>query len=230
MALAVPVITRTALESLAAVVAGSVSAGKLHGSYQGFAVEAWPAKGRPHVEATDPSDYDTGPEARTFVVKLGGVPGARYWNCRSFPAGVAANAAGLLAYWGLSRLVYPRMAKEFRFGSGAAGKWLGKKLGVPTAEDPALSQRLRAAGLLEALSLLRWGPNPYLPKTRFSPGLNAVLDDPRQPPGGELVVEVQMVRARVPGVSQFQDLLAQVTRIAQLNAEVNTVRRTDGGN
>jgi hypothetical protein len=123
--------------------------------------------------------------------------------------------------------VYPRMPKEFRFQSGAAGKWLGKELGTSTAEDPALSQRLRAAGLFEALSLLRWGPNPYLPKIRFSPGLNVVFEDPRQPPGGELAVEVQMVRARVSGVSQFQDLLAQVIRIAELNAEVNTVRRTE---
>lgn len=265
-------IARFALQPLAGVIAGDVVKGQLRGSYQGHPVEAWAARVRPQVQPTDPSDYDVGPETRTFSVRLGGLRGFHHWDCRSFPAGLAAGTASeVLANWGLGKLVYPRVAKEFRFVSGPFGKRLGNKLGVSFGEDPALSARLRDAGLFGELTQLRWGPNPYLPKASFSPGLEAVSGAPagswaaqlsmpgllesarrsgklspdkldaletglaarmqaisEQPPGGRLVVEVEMRGARVPDVTRFADLLAAMLRIAQLNAEVNVAGATGG--
>ena len=49
-----------------------------------------------------------------------------------------------------------------------------------------------------------------------------------QPPGGRLVVEVEMRGARVPDVTRFADLLAAMLRIAQLNAEFNVAGATGG--
>jgi hypothetical protein len=99
--------------------------------------------------------------------------------------------------------------------------------------------RLRAAGLFDQLAALRWGPSPYWPKASFSPRAQAIgdgflgayqarlkealgehaLDEHRQEYPGELSVQVELGKAKMPSEEQFRELLDRAVRIARLSAE-----------
>jgi hypothetical protein len=75
---------------------------------------------------------------------------------------------------------------EFRFegvdhlheATERMGEKLVKRLGMPitASADPALQQRLVAAGLFDELDALRWGGHPYLPKVQFIPSARHLAD------------------------------------------------------
>jgi hypothetical protein len=236
------------LAPLAPVVEGTVSDGRLRGSYQGYAVEAWPMRQRPSPDVANVETGGTrssGPLVNVFDIKLAGVAGTHDWDCGSSPRGPYSLVPEVF-----TSLVYRLIRTEFKFERPQGG-WLRNKLGVPAA-DPELQQRLRAAGLFEELSLLRWGTHPYLPRVSFNPHAQAIgpgpladyesglkemlraqghpeyeaaLDDElragRQQHRGELEVQVEAGKGRAPTQERFRELLGVAVRIAQINAEVD---------
>ncbi len=240
--------SEAALARLAPLIEGTVSDDRLAGRYREYAVEAEPAREKPAPEmpAAQGGTRQPGPSVNVFKLKLIGVPGRYFWDCRNGPTLLASLALLLPA-----RLVYPLIPTRYGFDR-SPGEWFAKKVGVPSA-DAVLQQRLQAAGLFTELSSLRWGPNPYLPKASFNPRGQAIgedrlaayesalkdalgarseseyesaLDDhlrglAHQHPG-KLSLQVEIVNGSVPDQQRFLELLDRAVRIAQINAEANT--------
>jgi hypothetical protein len=237
-----------ALGPLVPVVEGTVSDGRLRGSYQGYAVEACLMRQRPSPDvpnAETGGSMSSGPLVNIFGVKLAGVSGHHSWDCHSSPRGPYSLVPEVF-----TSVVHRLIRTEFKFERPSA-RWLRNKLGVPAA-DPALEETLRAAGLFEELSLLRWGSHPYLPKVNFDPHAQAIGEGPladyetglkemlraqsrpehesaldqelgvaRQQHPGELSVQVEAGKAKAPTQERFRKLLDVAVRVAQINAEVN---------
>jgi len=203
------------LESLAQLVDGDVADGRLHGSCEGYGVEAWSTNERPapDVPAAQGGSRSAGPRVNVFHLMLAGVPGRQFWDCRSTPS-LLGNAALVLPWWLAYRLITPQFAFE-----RPKGGWLAAKLGVPAA-DETIENRLREAGLFDELSSLRWGSNPFLPKATFNPHAQAIDATPRGQPG-ELAVQAELGKHKAPSEEQFRELLDRAARIARLNAEAN---------
>jgi hypothetical protein len=235
--------TEALLASLAPVIGGRVSDGYLRGSYRGFAVEAQGLTERPshpRFQANNPEGATPeGPRVNIFRIKLAGASGGQFWDCRSSPTMLSKAVPEVF-----TSLTYRLMRTEFAFERPTGGR-LSRQFGVPPA-DETVQERLRAGGLLDELESLRWGRHPYLPQVRFNPGLQATgaddlvsgmkerlrtvgrqelesaLDgDLASGQPGELLVQVEMERAKVPTEDQFRELLERVIRIEQINAEAN---------
>jgi hypothetical protein len=127
------------------------------------------------------------------------------------------------------------------------GRGLIKRLGVPAPDataDQAVQQRLIDAGLFDVLSALCWGGHPYLPKAAFTPparellgewnysgalekaqplqaALNRGLAELDEKAPGDLTLEVELGKARVPSPDRLRELLSAALRIAQINAQAN---------
>jgi hypothetical protein len=186
-----------------------------------------------------------GPKVNVFHLKLIGVAGRQFWDCRSNTTLLTSLA--IVLPW---RLAYRLVRAEFRFEQPPTAG-LMKKFGLPT-NDPALVERLRDGGLLAELASLRSGSNPYLPKVSFNPraqvigeGIVAAYEsrlreaarahaDPalesalaggfraaeREHPG-ELAFQVEAGRTKVPSEERFRELLDGALRVARINAEAN---------
>jgi hypothetical protein len=232
------------LAPLAPVIEGTVSDVRVRGKYEGFVVEAWPVRENPIPEMPAwqaGSSTPPGPVVNILVVKLGGVSGGHFWDCRSCPT----LSTGFVPLF--SRVFFRLVRTKFEF-EHPKGEWLSKKLSVPPA-DEEVKERLRAAGLFEELTWLRWGRHPYLPKVTFNPraqaaglaslasrmkeGLRAegrpelesAIDEGMRTSidehPAELSLQVEMGKAKAPTGDGFRELLDRAVRIAQINAEAN---------
>src|SRR5581483_5226356 len=85
------------LDALAALVDGTVSDGRLRGSYEGYGVAAWSTNERPapDVPAAQGGTRSAGPKVNVFHLRLIGVPRRHFWDCRSTPS-LLGNAALVL--------------------------------------------------------------------------------------------------------------------------------------
>lgn len=253
------------LAPLSPVIGGQVSDGTLSGFYREYAVKVQPHSGYP-IKYLSSAPYGSVPpqDVNMLRVTLAGVAGNQSWHCQSSASGALHDIASrFTAGQALERFT----PGEFKF-EGAdplsdcsermAGK-LVRRLGmaVTANADPALQQRLIAAGLFGELDELRWGGHPYLPKAQFIPdgrelakqaGLDAMLaraqpavEERLRAAGaadyrslveakmretwlpGQLTLEVEAGKARVPPAERFRGLLEHAARIAQINAAVNRV-------
>lgn len=166
------------LTPLASSVPGTLSNGRLCGSFQGYGVEAWPDKDQPIPDPggtglSGGSARTMGPDMDVFSLKLSGVSGQKFWECGSTRT-LASQAVPL----NIGKFLYRFVRTEFGFSVDtrrelASGAWMGmfKRMGipVPAKADEALQQRLIAAGLFDELARLRWGSHPYLPKASSIP-------------------------------------------------------------
>ena len=172
------------LAPLAPVVDGAVSDGRLTGTYRSIAVEAWPHSGYPIEYIASAVQGSTGPEPVDMLrVLLSGMTGNQFWCCQSvasswghdlasrFTSGPALNRfkPGEFKFEGVDAL---KESKE------RMGEKLVERLGMPVKAqaDPALQQRLIAAGLFGELDALRLGGHPYLPRAEFFPGGRALVE------------------------------------------------------
>ena len=166
------------LARLSPVIAGQASDGILSGSYRGYAVEVQPHSGYP-IRYLDSSPDGGVPPADVDMLRvtLAGVAGSQSWHCQSSASGALHDIA--------SRFTAGQALKRFKPGEfkfegvdrlddwgGRMGEKLVRRLGMAVAAnaDPALRDRLIAAGLFGELDELRWGGHPYLPKAQFIPG------------------------------------------------------------
>lgn len=166
------------LAPLSQVIAGQVSDGVLTGSYRGYAVEVQPHSGYPIKYLSSAAYGDVPPQDVNMLrVTLTGVAGSQSWHCQSTAGGALHDIASrFTAGQALERF----KPGEFKFeGADRLNDWgermaegLVRRLGmtVTANADPALQQRLIAAGLFGELDELRWGGHPYLPKAQFIPG------------------------------------------------------------
>ena len=170
------------LAPLGAVIGGKASDGCLGGSFGGYAVKARPHAGYPIAYLAGNSSPP--PESvNMFQVTLEGVQGRRAWHCQSSAGGALHDVTSRFTS---GRLLERFTRGEFRFegvdhlheATERMGEKLVKRLGMPiTANaDPALQQRLVAAGLFDELDALRWGGHPYLPKALFIPSARHLAD------------------------------------------------------
>jgi hypothetical protein len=167
---------------LGAVVGGEASDGCLRGAFGGYAVTARPHAGYPIAYLAGNSSLP--PESvDMFQVTLAGVQGSRTWHCQSSAGGTLHDVTSRFTS---GRLLERFPRGEFKFegvdhlheGTERMGEKLVTRLGMPlTANaDPALQQRLVAAGLFAELDALRWGGHPYLPKAQFIPSARHLAD------------------------------------------------------
>jgi hypothetical protein len=203
------------LARLSPTVSGTVSSkdGRLRGTYRGYAVEAWAAQVEP-----GPSSEHTPTFVDVFFLQLGGVAGREAWQCASWPR------------------LKPFAPPEFKFDFGGPPllPGFGKIVDI-SDHDPALEERLRAAGLTEAIESLGRESNPFLPEARYMPvwrwqnpaqlrdvaaQLPALAASPHETKGA-LMCEVEMRGGPVPSPERFRELLDHAVRIAQINAEAN---------
>jgi hypothetical protein len=201
------------LAPLVPVIGGTVSGGRLRGTYQGHPVEAWPETRNPSPSVSD--DPSSSFKVNLFNLKLAEVPGRQYWYCRSQP-----------------RLLG---APDFEFGGLVGRGWtladrLGTLAGYP-ASDAALEERLRAAGLIRELSGLGARDSGFLPIVSFFPPPSqerlqqlaplALPEAAQAHFSGELTCEIEMGTGIVPTPEGFRELLETALRVAQINAEAN---------
>jgi len=190
-----------ALTRLAPLVSGTVSRDdqRLRGTYRGHAIEAWTSKYDPTpVNSNQPSS----PGVNVLHLRLGDVPGRAPWSCRSWPR---LNPFGERPY-------------RFNWTSGFVAELsarMAQVAGLP-APDPALEERLRAAGVVEAIEALGRESSGFLPHVRYSPqGWEA----------DGVLCEVEMRRNTDPSPERFQELLDQAVRIAEINVAANSGER-----
>jgi hypothetical protein len=213
------------LAPLAPVIDGQTSDGQLKGSYHGYAVEARPHSGYPISYRSSGVQGAVGPEpVHMLRVVLVGVPGYQFWCCQSSASSPLQDLASKFTAGPLLGRFKPG---EFRFEGvdtlkesvARMGEKLVERLGMPIAAnaDPALQERLIAAGLFAELDSLRWGGHPYLPKAEFSPGGRAL---------GELYMRTGAFtrsrpaveeRVRAVGLPDYQSLLE--AHIGEIEAE-----------
>jgi hypothetical protein len=176
--------TNALLEPLAPVVDGSVSDRRLKGSYRGYGIEASPQSGYPIDFLESQTEGAVGPEPVNMLrVTLVGVAGTQVWHCQS--------SAGSYLHDVTSRFTAGPLLEHFEPGAfkftgvdrlheavERMGEKLTKRLGMPinASADPALQERLIAAGLFEELDALRLGGHPYLPKVQYMPGARALAE------------------------------------------------------
>jgi hypothetical protein len=202
--------TNALLEPLAPVVEGSVSDRRLNGSYCGYGVEARPHSGYPIDYLSVQSAGAVEPKPVNMLrVTLVGVAGTQVWHCQS--------SAGSYAQDVTSRFTAGPLLEHFKPGAfkftgvdtlheavERMGEKLTERLGMPIGAnaDPALQERLIAAGLFEELDALRLGGHPYLPKVQYMPGARALADQMYVQSGRlERMQAVAQERLRAAGMS-----------------------------
>ena len=172
------------LAPLAPSIGGASADGRLTGSFHGYAVEARPHAGYPIDYLASASQGAVGPEPVNMLqVTLAGVAGYQTWHCQSAASGALHDLASRFTAGALLNRFEPG---EFKFekvdtlheSGERMGEKLAKRLGMSIAAnaDPALQQRLIAAGLFEELDALRFGGHPYLPKVQFTPSARALSE------------------------------------------------------
>lgn len=202
------------LAPLAPVIDGDTSDGRVKGSYRGYAVEAWPHSGYPIKYLTSGPRASVGPEpVHMLRVVLAGVSGSQFWHCQSSASSYLHDVSSRFTSGPVLKRFEPG---EFKFQGvdnlnesvERMGEKLVKGLGMPihANADPALQERLIAAGQFEELDALRLGGHPYLPKVEFLSGGRA---------------HVEAGEAKVLGEHEFRELIEHAARIAQINADVN---------
>jgi len=203
-----------ALARLAPVISGTVSSKdrRLRGAYRGHDVEAWATKYDPTPSSLS---GDSSPdEVVVFFLRIGGVPGREPWECRRQPR--------------LNPFASPEYVFEWSYGG--IGEFfsglLGKVADVPE-HDPGLEQRLREAGLLEAIDGFGHGSSAYLPHIRYVPALRQQVSAPLPAIGppheqvGELLCEVELRRDTDPSPERFSKLLDCAVHIVEINSRAN---------
>jgi hypothetical protein len=204
------------LERLAPVIGGTVSAdGIARGTYRDTPVEV-------SLAQTFIDSPGSGHQSPIDIVRIHllRVPGAHYWSCRA-------------------RLrLLPVGDDEFQFSHadrGLAGG-LMRRLGQLPEPDPGLEDRLRAAGLVDAIRALDRPTNAgWVPHVSFRPDF-AALDSVRERAAAigatdalehderlQSVLEVEVERRGDddPSPDDLRALLDGALRIAQINAGAN---------
>lgn len=221
------------LAALAPLIGGTVSGGRLHGTYHSYRVETWP-------ERKDPSPSSDGtpmPKTNVFNVRLTGVPGRQYWLCRSSPslnpfARPGFEITGGALPWPApdralnERLRAAGLIEEVSRLGRASNAWLPRVSFLPSAQSSFLAQA-RSLGYLrrpdgplqERLDAAQSAlADQFGESTRF-PGPDATPHEQRA--SDTLMCEVEMLGSQVPTQEQFRKLLDQAVRLAQINAEAN---------
>ncbi len=203
------------LAPLAPVIDGAVSDGRLTGSYRGIAVEAWPHSGYPIRYIASATQGSTGPEPVDMLrVVLSGMTGNQFWCCQSAASSWGHDLASRFTSGPVLNRFKPG---EFKFEAvdtlkesiERMGEKAVKRLGMPVKAqaDPALQQRLIAAGLFGELDALRLGGHPYLPRVEFFPGGRAMAEPYMQSPAFERGRPAIEERLRASGLSDYRSLL-----------------------
>ena len=213
----------TLLAPLSPVIAGQVSGGTLSGSYRGYTVEVQLHSGYPIKYLSSVSYGSVPPEDVNMLrVTLAGVAGSQSWHCQSSASGALHDIASRFTAGQALKRFKPG---EFRFegadrlndGGERMGEKLVRRLGmaVTANADPALQQRLIAAGLVGELDELRWGGHPYLPKAQFIPGGRELA---KQANMDALFARAQPAveeRLRAAGAADYQSLVEAKMREAE---------------
>ena len=243
------------LAPLAPLIDGTAADGRLKGTYAAYAVEAWPHSGYP-IDNLSHGLYGTaGPEPVNMLrVVLSGVGGRQFWHCQS---SASSYLQDLTSRFTAGPLLSHFRPGEFKFEGvdtlkesvERTGERLVKRLGMPVAAnaDPALQERLIAAGLFGELDALRFGSHPYLPRVEFLAGgramaelylnspvferaaglrdyrslIEARMQEMEEQNPGRLELEVEAGRSKMLSADQFRELLEHAVRIAQISSEVN---------
>jgi hypothetical protein len=130
---------------LAPVIDGQPDDGRLKGSYQGYAVEAWPHSGYPIDYLSGTSYGSVGPEPVDMLrVVLSGVSGSQFWHCQS---SASSYLQDLTSRFTAGPLLDRFKPGEFKFegvdtlhdSMERMGEKLVKRLGMPVKAnaDPA---------------------------------------------------------------------------------------------
>lgn len=200
---------------LARIIQGQADGGRLKGSYRGYAVEVWPHSGYP-IDYTSGAAYGSvGPEPVNMLrVVLSGVSGSQFWHCQS---SASSYLQDLTSRFTAGPLLSRFKPGEFKFEGvdtlhdslERMGERLVKGLGMPIKAnaDPALQERLIAAGLFDELDALRFGSHPYLPKLEFLAGGSAAAELYMNSPAfarGQPAIEK---RLRAAGLPDYRTLM-----------------------
>jgi len=211
------------LAPLSPVIGGQVFDGMLRGSYRGYAVQVQPHSGYP-IKYLDSSPDGGVPPADVSMLRvtLAGVAGSQAWHCQSSASGALHDIASRFTAGQALRRFKPG---EFKFeGVDRLDEWgerMGEKLvrrlgmAVTANADPALQQRLIAAGLFGELDELRWGGHPYLPKAQFIPGGRELA---KQAGMDALLARAQPAveeRLRAAGAADYRSLVEAKLREAE---------------
>jgi hypothetical protein len=214
--------TNALLLPLAEVIGGTVSDGRLTGSYDPYSVTAQLRRGYP-IKYTTSVEGGVGPaEVNMLQATLAGVAGRQAWHCQS-SAGVVHGLA--------SRFTAGRLLEHFEPGTfkfegvdtlndafERMGANVARRLGMPlsTNADPVLQERLIAAGLFQELDALRWGGHPYLPKAQFVPGARELAEQVYfNAPAFARVVQRTDERARAAGFGDYRSMIEAKAREAE---------------
>jgi hypothetical protein len=207
--------TNALLASLASVIDGKIGAGRLAGSYRGYAVEAWPHSGYPIAYLSGSTEGSVGPEPVNMLrIVLSGATGSKYWHCQS---SARSYLQDLTSRFTAGRLLDRFKPGEFKFQGVDTltdalehmGEELTKWLEMPLKADAALQQRLIAAGLFDELEALRFGGHPYLPKVEFYPGGQALTETYMASPRFAREQAAVDERLRAAGLPDYRSLMEQ---------------------
>jgi hypothetical protein len=208
------------IESLAPVVGGSVQHGHLHGTWDGYPLEAWTSRGdpRPQMQYTA---RGIGASVNMLTLMLRGVPGHTMWKCERKPAGLIPSAKPEVCF--------------VEVLTSAIDRRLEALTGMPMP-DPEVQLRLEAAGLLTLLARLVQGGG-WLPIVAFTPSsAGAVEHVMSQIPGfagldeaalermrasSSLTLTVEVAKGKVPSPERFQDHLDVAAQVVRINKTVN---------
>jgi hypothetical protein len=213
------------LAPLAGVIDGETADGQLTGAYRGYNVEARPHSGYPIKYTSPAASGGVAPESVNMLrVVLAGVAGSQWWHCQSAASSYLHDLTSRFTAGGLLSRFTPG---EFKFEGvdtlndafERMGERLVKRLGMPIEAnaDPALQERLIAAGLFSELDELRLGGHPYLPKVQFSPGgreLTELYLKSQVFSGAEAAVDA---RLRAAGMPDYRSLMK--AKMEELEAE-----------
>jgi hypothetical protein len=156
-------------------------------------------------------------------VTLAGVAGNQTWHCQS---AASSHLQDLTSRFTAGQVLARFKPGEFKF-EGAdrlneamerTGEKLVSALRMPLKSnaDPALQERLIAAGLFDELDALRLGAHPYLPKVQFLPGASALTEQVYMQSG--LLARMQPgveERLRAAGMADFKSLWEEKVREAE---------------
>jgi hypothetical protein len=228
--------TNALMLPLAEVVGGTVSDGRLAGSYGGYGIEARPHSGYP-IKYTTSVEGGVGP-ARVNMLQaiLTGVAGHQTWHCQSS----AGFVHGLASKFTAGRLLEHFEPGAFKFegvdtlneGFERMGEKLVSRLGMSLAAnaDPVLQERLIAAGLFHELDALRWGGHPYLPKVQFVPDARELAEQVYfNSPAFARVAGRADERARAAGFGDYRSMIEAQAREAQMQDPGRLVLEVEAG-
>jgi len=204
------------LAALAPVVGGKVSGDQvLTGRYRGYDVQAWLRT----ASAAPPGNPGTSSERSNVEIvrlRLLGARGGQPWS--------------VWRAWTI-----PGTTWHFARSDGPVDGLLGRLGGLPQP-DPALPDRLRAAGIIEAFERLGPPTNDSFPRIQFWPDLRPLMAERMRATGRELPpsalaaepdagpwleVEVERSGDGDPTAMRFQEILEAALVIEEINARVN---------